>query len=173
MSDWLLLNNSGSVALDLVTKVYQACCETEGLTKVMSLRERRQQSVKPASMDSALPQTQATIAITETVRTEHQSAAAVDISSVCENGCTSLPARETCPICEAGITVQSLEYGTCLNGHKWPRCFVSFCVCAELTHRRCQDCNRCVSTPSPESSPWLRDLLHTTSKCPFCFGFFH
>lgn len=165
MSDWLLLNDSDSVALDLVTKVYQACCETEGLTKVMSLRERRKQSVDPASMDSALPQTQATVDITEAV-TEHQ-------SSVCENGCTSFPARETCPICEAGIAVQSLDYGTCLNEHKWPRCFVSFCVCAELTHRRCQDCNRCVSTPSPQSSPWLRGLLQTTSKCPFCFGFFH
>lgn len=185
MSDWLIMNGSDSAAFDLVSKVYQACMDTEGLNKVMSLCKESQPSVKPTSMKSVLPQASTDSnsvnlqsnneTLIERVDENQTSAAAVDISGL-EGESTrlvTLPARETCPICKAAIPVESLNYGTCLNGHKWPRCFVSFAVCAALTYRRCQDCNRCVSTPSLGSSLWLRDLLQLTSKCPFCFGFFH
>ena len=99
-----------------------------------------------------------------------------DDTSVLEDETSSLvtfPIRETCPVCEATVAVESLNYGTCLNGHRWPRCSVSFTVCTELAGRRCQDCNSCVSTPSVGSSRWLRGLFQSTAKCPFCFGFFH
>lgn len=96
-------------------------------------------------------------------------------SSVLEDETSSLvtlPIRETCPVCEATIAVESLNYGTCLNGHRWHRCSVSFTVCTELAGRRCRDCNSCVLTPSLGSSRWLRGLFQSTSKCPFCFGYF-
>ncbi|XP_078347506.1 general transcription factor 3C polypeptide 4-like isoform X3 [Oculina patagonica] len=186
MSDWLLMNGSDSAALALVTKVYQACLDTEGLNKVMSLCKESQPNVKPTSMKSVLPQTKASIdsnsvnlqgnneTITELLN-ENQTSVAVNISVLegeCNARLVTLPVRERCPICKAAIAVESLNYGTCLNGHKWPRCFVTFAVCATLTHRRCQDCNRCVSTPSLGSSLWLRGQLQLTSKCPFCLGFF-
>ena len=92
-----------------------------------------------------------------------------------EGGCknmTSLPAREKCPICQSDIPMESLSYGTCFNGHKWQRCCVSFTVCADVAHKCCQDCNRCVSVPHIGLSAWMNSLLQSASKCPFCLGFF-
>lgn len=185
MCDWLVMNGSDSAALDLVTKVYQACCDTEGLNKLTSLSKERQASVKETFLKSSLPQTQVSInssvnlqsnteAITE-LMDSNETYDVVDISVLEDEPASlvTLPVRETCPVCGAGIVVESLNYGTCLNAHRWPRCCVSFTVCTELAQRRCQDCNSCVSTPSLGSSRWLCGLLQLTSKCPFCFGFFH
>ena len=185
MCDWLVMNVNDSAALDLVAKVYQACCDTEGLNKLTTLSKERQASVKESFLKKSLPQRQVSVinpanlqsnpvAITELMES-NETYDVVDIS-VLEDKTTSLvalPIRETCPVCEAAIAVESLNYGTCLNGHRWPRCNVSFTVCTKLAERRCQDCNSCVSTPSLGTSRWLRGLFQLTSKCPFCFGFFH
>jgi len=184
MCDWLVMNVNDSAALDLVAKVYQACCDAEGLNKLTTLSKERQASVKESLLKRSLPQTQVSIinsvnlqSNTEVMTELTQSTETSDVVdiSVLEDETTSLvalPIRETCSVCEAAIAVESLNYGTCLNGHRWPRCSVSFTVCTELAGRRCQDCTRCVSTPSLGSSRWLRGLFQLTSKCPFCFGFF-
>lgn len=179
VSDWLVMKCHDSAILDLVTKVYQACSDTEGLKKVSSLvDDKNQPSVK------AEPQTQTTIqedslqsiseAVSELMDTD-QTSAVVDMSVLegeCAESLVTLPIREKCTVCDTAITVESLNYGTCLNGHKWSRCCVSFAVCTDLAYRRCQDCNSCVLNPSIGSSRWLRGLLQSTSKCPFCLGFF-
>ena len=185
MCDWLVMNVTDSAALDLVAKVYQAFCDADGLNKLTTLSKERQANVKESPLERPLPQTQVSIvnsvnlqsnteAMTELTESTETYDVAVDIP-VLEDEATSLvtlPNRETCSVCEAAIALESLNYGTCLNGHRWPRCSVSFTVCTELAGRRCQDCNSCVSTPSVGSSRWLRGLLQLTSKCPFCFGFF-
>ena len=172
MCDWLATKGIDPAVVDVVTQVYQACNDAAGLKKVSSLAVESQSSGKGDTSD--LLQTQIAIenhsvglqSNTELMDTEQTSAAVVGES-------VTLPIREQCPICKAAIAVESLEYGACPNGHRWPRCCVSFVICAQLALRRCQDCNRCVSTPSVESSIWLRGLLQLTSKCPFCLGFFH
>ena len=40
------MNVKDSAALDLVAKVYQACCDVEGLNKLTTLNKERQASVK-------------------------------------------------------------------------------------------------------------------------------
>lgn len=178
--DWLVMNVNDSAALDLVAKVYKACCDVEGLNKLTTLSKELQASFKESLLRKSLPQTQVLMfnsvylqSNTEAM-TELRGSAEVNSSGL--EGDTSslvtLPIRETCPVCEATIAVESLNYGTCLNGHRWPRCNVSFTVCTELAGRRCQDCNSCVSTPSLGSSRWLRDLFQSTFKCPFCYGYF-
>jgi len=174
MCDWLVMNVTDSAALELVAKVYQACYDADGLNKLTTLSKERQANVKESLLKRSLPQTQVSIVNSELTESTETFDVAVDIP-VLEDGATSLvtlPNRETCSICEAAIALESLNYGTCLSGHRWPRCSVSFTVCAELAGRRCQDCNSCVSTPSLGSSRWLRGLFQLTSKCPFCFGFF-
>lgn len=186
MCDWLVMNINDSAALDLAAKVYQACCDAEGINKLMvKLGKERQASVKESFLKRSLPQTHVSIinsadlqSNTEAMTEHMESNETCDVgdTSVLENETASLvamPIRETCPVCEAAIVVESLNYGTCLNGHRWPRCSVSFTVCTELAERRCQDCDSCVSTPSLGSSRWLRGLFQLTSRCPFCFGFFH
>lgn len=45
-SDWLVMNVNDSAALDLVAKVYNACCDVEGLNKLTTLSKEHQASIK-------------------------------------------------------------------------------------------------------------------------------
>ena len=52
------MNVNDSAALDLVAKVYNACCDAEGLNKLTTLSKERQASVKESLLKKSLPQTQ-------------------------------------------------------------------------------------------------------------------
>lgn len=177
MCDWLVTKGIDSAVTDMVIQGYEACNDIEGLKKVFSHTVKSHENGKESSSGLLLQTGKAT----ENQSVIFQSNAKAVKSQVNDKDQTltgvtdesfTLLTREQCPLCQTAIAVESLEYGICLSGHRWPRCCVSFVICAELTLRRCQDCNRCVSTPNPGSSPWLRSLLKMT-KCPFCLGFFH
>ena len=177
MCDWLVTKGIDSAVTDMVIQGYEACNDIEGLKKVLSHTVKSHENGKESSSGLLLQTGKAT----ENQSVIFQSNAKPVKSQVNDKDQTltgvtdesfTLLTREQCPLCQTAIAVESLEYGICLSGHRWPRCCVSFVICAELTLRRCQDCNRCVSTPNPGSSPWLRSLLKMT-KCPFCLGFFH
>lgn len=169
-----------STVLDLVTQVYQACNDADGLNLLSSLQGESKETANHAAEIQMTTQCnhseavngdeQSAIEQMDTGQTPMQ----VNTADLEGGGQTmvSFPAREKCPICESAIPVESLNFGTCLKGHKWKRCCVSFAVCADVSPRCCQDCGRYVSISQPGSSPWMQNLLQSTSNCPFCLGFF-
>lgn len=177
MCDWLVTKGIDSAVTDAVTQVYEAFNDTGGLKKISSDTVKSQANGKESTSD-LLRQTEISMEKQSVILQSNAEAVKSLVKDIYEPSAGvidesfTLLSREQCPLCQTAIAVESLEYGTCLSGHRWPRCCVSFVICADLALRRCQDCNRCVSTPSPRSSPWLRSLLQLT-KCPFCSGFFH
>lgn len=177
MCDWLVTKGIDSAVTDAVTQVYEAFNDTGGLKKISSDTVKSQANDKESTSD-LLRQTEISMEKQSVILQSNAEAVKSLVKDIYEPSAGvidesfTLLSREQCPLCQTAIAVESLEYGTCLSGHRWPRCCVSFVICADLALRRCQDCNRCVSTPSPRSSPWLRSLLQLT-KCPFCSGFFH
>ena len=178
--DFLVKKYKDSAVLELVTQVYQACNDVDGLNMLSSLQGKSKETANHAAEIQMTTQCNHS----EAVNGDKQSAIEqMDTSATStqannadlEDGgqtMVSLPAREKCPICESAIPVESLNFGTCLKGHKWQRCCVSFAVCADVSPRCCQDCGRYVSISQPGSSPWMQNLLQSTSHCPFCLGFF-
>lgn len=183
MCDWLVLKYSDSDVVDLVTKVYQACDDADGLNMVSSF-QRKSEGNDHKMSSSEHPEMELTLQGQEPDGTRNVSepvgeqmdtnpnSSQVDLLENTCNNIKSLPAREKCQICEAAIPMESETYGTCLNGHKWQRCCVLFTVCENTAARCCQDCGRCVSVPCPGLSPWMQKVLQATSRCPFCLGFF-
>ena len=178
--DWLVTKFCDSASLDLANEVYQVFNDVDGLKLLSSFKEKV--DVHMSSSDEAQMKIQeSSREITQNGK-EQITEQLVDSNAtpqqdvvVLKNACNNIPAlpmREKCKICKSGIPLESATHGTCLNGHKWPRCCVSFVVCTDLKHKCCQDCSCCVSNPQSGSSTWLRNLLEATLKCPFCFGFF-
>ena len=170
--DWLVMKYPDSDTLHLVNEVYQFFEDVDGLRVLSSLQEKLGEN-ENMSVDRS---TSITCDSQVNIQEEDIGGAANGKGSVAEgldsNDMPGFPAREKCQICDSSIPLESITHGTCLNGHKWQRCCVSFLVCADLIHKRCQDCSRCVSNPHADTSTWLCNLLQGTSKCPFCLGFF-
>ena len=179
--DFLVKKYKDSDVLDLIAQVYHSCNDTEGLNTLSSLEGETKGTA--LSQTTEMPMTtqcnhaevmngdkQLAVEQLDTDQTPTQ----VNSADLKDEGqsMVNFPAREKCPICENAIPVESLNFGTCLNGHKWQRCCASFAVCADLSPRCCQDCGRLVSISHPGSSPWMQNLLQSTSNCPFCLGFF-
>ena len=181
MCDWLVKHFSDTFILAMVSEVYKACNDSGGV-RIVSARQHEKRTVARGSQQAI-----GTEARDEPMETRQSSSGDSDSAdnsclrngslredSVTDGGALlDLPPREECPICGAPIPLVDLNHGSCLNGHKWQRCSVTFTVCSDLTSKCCQDCNRCVSLPRDGMSPWLRNLLERTSKCPFCWGWFN
>ena len=185
LCNWLVTKYGGPTVVDLVTKVYQACGDSKGLNRVLSLQEQRNVIFEHASSSrSAEMQTTTQGNKCEAVMGEgersvermdtNQNPTDVSMAVLREKheNRVNVPVIEKCPLCEGDIPLESLTFGTCLNGHKWPRCCVLFTICGDAANKCCQDCNRCVSVPCIGASPWMQTLLQSTYKCPFCLGFF-
>lgn len=186
ISDWLVMNFNDPPVLDLVTKIYRICGDDKGLKATSALQEQSKRNGEDClhAKNVSEPQEQ-NFALQNSTEADDDGKGAAAQPMEANYGPSftpslaggskdliSLPAREKCLICESDTPMENMEYGTCKNGHKWQRCCVKVTVCSELFHKRCQDCSRCVSMPHPGLSPWMHGLLESTTKCPFCFGFF-
>lgn len=167
MSDWLVMNYSDQVTLDLALQVYNMTDERDSITIATQIR---QQGIM-ADFDPlkcGMP--------------ENDCADAVDINNG-ETACkirktdhnttqqvSTLPYREHCTLCQSKIPLLSLTSGQCTNGHAWKRCVITFCICADYISHRCQDCGSSMSLIGQEKSPWLQEVHKKSRVCSMCYG---
>lgn len=173
MSDWLVMNYTDQVTLDLALQVYSITNEPDSIAMATKIRQQ-------GIMDNMVCVDPLTCGIKETDCTDsvdnNDGVAEGPSSKKSKNDCNTsekqlaLQCREKCTLCQSMIPLVSLTSGQCNNGHAWKRCIVTFCVCADFTHRSCQDCGNVMSLIGREESSWLYELIESSCRCRLCHG---
>ncbi|KAJ3176764.1 hypothetical protein HDU87_004903, partial [Geranomyces variabilis] len=72
-----------------------------------------------------------------------------------KSSATLLPARETCPACQAPVPLASLTLGVCGNGHVWNRCIATLGCLGVVGVRKCNGCGARISAASQSERGWI------------------
>ncbi|KAI8593924.1 transcription factor IIIC subunit delta N-term-domain-containing protein [Geranomyces variabilis] len=80
-----------------------------------------------------------------------------------------LPARETCPACNAPVPLASLSSGVCGNGHVWNRCIATLACLGVVGVRKCRGCGARTSAASQSERGWIAGAV---DQCVYCAGRF-
>lgn len=164
MSDWLVMNYSDPVTLDLALQVYSVTNDHDSITLATQIRQNGIMG-KMADVDPL----KCGIQENEGANEGDDEPSSKRQKSGGESS-LALPCREQCLICQSNIPLVSLTSGQCANGHAWKRCVVTFCVCADYICHRCQDCGNSISLIGEDESPWLQELLGKSRVCFLCHG---
>ncbi|XP_031568600.1 general transcription factor 3C polypeptide 4-like [Actinia tenebrosa] len=160
MSDWLVMQYSDQESLDLAVQVYNTTGNSASAAQAASIREERSKESEKVLTDPLKQE-----------RVEKPENAVIDLTQNTEHvSSNGLPPREKCRLCQKDVLLTSLISAECANGHAWKRCLVTFCVCADYSYNRCQDCGGCISLIGQEQSPWLQKRLRETQVCSLCHG---